>query len=66
MSQSTATFIRKMRKRSGLTAKEFCDLIGCHWRTLSDWERDVTEIPPIKFEGLKAMDAKFRLNGYKK
>jgi DNA-binding transcriptional regulator YiaG len=37
--------LRDVRKKMRLNQKQFGDIVGVHWTTVSDWERDTADVP---------------------
>lgn len=40
--------LRRLRKQAGLTQRELARRLGIHWRSVTDYERDVTAVDPYK------------------
>jgi len=52
----TGAELRAARKEQGLTQKQLGDRWGCHWVTISDWERERHPIPRWVEDATKGLE----------
>lgn len=46
--------LRQLREQSGLSQMKLADALGCHWRSIQDWESGRTAVDTFKAKAILA------------